>query len=118
MNQPPLKKIIFRFFEADTGAKPLREWLLSLSEDDRKLVGECLQKVEFGWPIGMPICRAMKGYKGLWETRCNISDKQIARVFFCIHDGEMVGLHGIVKKTQKTPQRDIDLAVKRMKGLS
>ena len=117
MKDKPLKRIVFRFFESDSGQAPLRDWLISLSDEDRKVVGETLQKVEFGWPIGMPICRQMKGYKGLWETRCNISDGQIARVFFCVHEGEMVGLHGIVKKTQKTPQKEIDLAVRRMKGL-
>ncbi|TVR82532.1 MAG: type II toxin-antitoxin system RelE/ParE family toxin, partial [Rhodospirillales bacterium] len=44
-------------------------------------------------------------------------DGRIARVFFCAHEGAMVLLHGFVKKTQKTPEREIELAEKRMRGL-
>jgi phage-related protein len=117
MDAPQLKRIVFRFFEADSGAKPVRMWLLSLSVADRKTVGEGLQTVEYGWPIGMPVCRSLTGHKGLWEARASISDGQIARVFFCIKNGEMIGLHGFVKKTQKTPPREIAIAVRRMKGL-
>jgi phage-related protein len=39
---------------------------------------------------------------GLWEVRCDITDG-IARVLFTVKDGQMVLLHGFVKKTQKTP---------------
>ncbi len=38
------------------------------------------------------------------------------RVIFGVSDGQMVLLHGFIKKTQKTPRHDIDLALKRMKG--
>lgn len=41
---------------------------------------------------------------------------QVARVLFCIELNCMVLLHGFIKKTQKTLQKEIDLAVKRMKG--
>lgn len=112
-----LKKINFRFWESDSGSKPVRDWLLKLDVGDRKTVGECLQKIEFGWPIGMPVCKPITAHKGLFEARCNISDGRIARVLFCTHKGEMIGLHGIVKKTQKTPHHAIEIAVKRMKGL-
>lgn len=50
-------------------------------------------------------------------SSCGLSDGQIARVFFCEHDGAMVLLHGIVKKTQKAPAKDLDLAMKRLKGV-
>jgi len=56
--------------------------------------------------------------KGLWEVRTNISDGRIARVLFCAHKDEMVLLHGFIKKTQKTPPADLDLARKRMRGLT
>ena len=35
---------------------------------------------------------------------------------FCVEQGRMVLLHGFIKKTQKTPAREIDMAVSRMKG--
>jgi phage-related protein len=39
-------------------------------------------------------------------------------VLFCIHEGRMVLLHGFVKKTRKTPDTDLNLAVKRKKEIT
>lgn len=88
---------------------------MELSEDDRRFVGKDIQKVEFGWPIGMPYCRPL-GH-GLWEVRSDLTDGRIGRVVFCISNGEMVLLHGFVKKSQKTPPQEIELALRRKKEL-
>lgn len=110
------KKILpARFFQQESGNEPVRDWLLSLPADERKLIGDDIKTAEFGWPIGMPLIRPMGG--GLFEVRTDLPDKKIARVLFCAHEGEMVLLHGFIKKTQKTPKADLDLAKKRMKGL-
>ena len=105
------KKLPARFYVTPVGRKPVREWLLALPEEDRRTVGKDLQKVEFGWPIGLPLCRPLG--RGLWEVRSDLSDGTIGRVIFVVAGREMVLLHGFIKKTQKTPQRDIDLALKR-----
>jgi phage-related protein len=105
------KKIVGRFYATASGGRPVREWLLDLSKDNRRAIGKDIQKVEFGWPIGMPYCRPLGD--GLWEVRSDLSGGRIARVMFCIVRGEMVLLHGFEKKTQKTPQRDINLALRR-----
>jgi phage-related protein len=102
------KKIVGRFYALPSGRRPVREWLLALSREDRRIIGRDIQQVEFGWPIGMPYCRPM-GH-GLWEVRSDLTGNRIARVIFCISDGEMVLLHGFEKKTQKTPPQDIELA--------
>ncbi len=93
----------------------MREWLLEISREDRRIIGKDIQKVEFGWPIGMPYCRPL-GH-GLWEVRSGLAGGRIARVIFCIVGGEMVLLHGFEKKTQKTPAHDIQLALKRKREL-
>ena len=111
----PEKKLAARFFESATGRRPVREWLLKLPDSDRRTVGKDIQKVEFGWPIGMPYCRPM-GH-GLWEVRSDLADGRIGRVIFCILDGDMVLLNGFVKKTQKAPPAEIELALKRRKEL-
>lgn len=95
--------------------RPVREWLVGLSKDDRQVIGRDIQKVEFGWPIGMPYCRPL-GH-GLWEVRSDLTGGRIARVIFCLVAGEMVLLHGFEKKTQKTPTRDIDLALARKREI-
>ena len=107
------KKVPAVFYRSESGKEPVRDWLLALSKDDRKTVGEDIKTVEFGWPIGMPTCRPMSG--GLYEVRTNLTDKRIARVLFCFHDGKMVLLHGFIKKSQKTPKPDLELAQKRKK---
>lgn len=107
------KKLPAYFYQSSAGTEPVRDWLKDMDADDRKIVGKDIQKVEFGWPIGMPYCRPMG--KGLWEVRSNLSSGRIARVLFCIHDEMMVLLHGFIKKTQKTPDKELELARKRMK---
>ncbi len=97
------KKIAAKFYATATGRRPVREWLLSLSKEDRRVIGHGIQKVEFGWPITMPYCRPLG--RGLWEVRSSLSGSRIARVIFCIKDGAMVLLHGFEKTTQKTLAR-------------
>ena len=109
------KRLPARFFETENGRMPVREWLLDLTDDERKRVGDDIRTAEFGWPIGMPLCRSMGG--GLWEVRTNLPGGKIARVLFCAYEGEMILLHGFIKKTQKTPKSELDLATKRMRGL-
>lgn len=107
------KKVPAVFYRSGSGSEPVREWLLACSGEDRKSIGADIKTVEFGWPVGMPVCRPMKD--GLYEVRTNLTDKRIARVLFCFHDGNMVLLHGFIKKSQKTPKSDLELARKRKK---
>lgn len=117
MIDKPRKILAARFFENERGKMPVRDWLLSLNGEDRKIIGDDIQDAEFGWPIGMPLCRSMSGYKDLWEIRSSLSNGRIARVMFCVHEGHMALLHGFIKKSQKTPNREIEIAEKRMRGL-
>ena len=110
------KKLSAFFYESAAGNEPVREWILALSLEDRKVVGRDIQKVEFGWPLGMPYCRSLGS--GLWEVRCNLTDGKIARVIFAVLGERMVILHGFIKKTQKTPAQDLRLALRRMKEVS
>ncbi len=88
----------------------MREWLRSLpSREDRRLIGYDIETVEFGWPVGMPVCRALQG--GIYEVRTNLPQNRIARVLFYIDRlGRMVLLHGFVKKSRRTPKEELTLA--------
>ena len=70
-------------------------------------------RVQFRWPVGMPLVRPMG--KGLYEVRTSLPAGTVARVLFCVHDGEIYALHGFIKKSRKTPQADLELARKRLK---
>jgi phage-related protein len=95
------------------GREPVRDWLMSLTVADRKSIGTDIKDVEFSWPLGKPLVDSLG--RGLWEVRCSVTNG-IARVIFYVEGDRMVLLHGFVKKTQKTPVREIDVALKRMKG--
>jgi phage-related protein len=70
-------------------------------------------RIQFRWPVGMPLCRAMGD--GLWEVRTTLSSNRIARVLFFVDRDHIVLLHGFIKKTQKTPDEELTLARKRKK---
>ncbi len=106
-----MKRLPAAFYRLSSGREPVREWLKALGDDDRKIIGEDIKDVEFAWPIGMPLCRSLA--RGLWEVRSEITQGRIARTLFCIDEGRMVLLHAFIKKTQKTPAADIELAMKR-----
>jgi phage-related protein len=65
---------------------------------------------------GMPLCRPLGA--GLWEVRSNLPSNRIARVMFCFRDGHLVALHGFIKKIQKTPADELELARKRKDEVS
>jgi phage-related protein len=103
------KRVPAIFFRTEAGGEPVRDWLKGLSPEDRKRIGEDIKTVEFGWPIGMPVCRPLGG--GVYEVRTNLAQNRIARVLFYIDKkGRMVLLHGFIKKTQKTRDEDLELA--------
>ena len=104
-------KIALVFFSTPAGNEPVREWLKDLPEEDRREIGRDLMRVQWRWPVGMPLCRSLGG--DLWEVRSTLPSNRIARVIFCAHAGELVALHGFIKKSQKTPKLDLDLATKR-----
>jgi phage-related protein len=108
------KRLPACFYRTLTGREPVREWLRELPAADRKIVGEDIKDVEFSWPLGMPLVRSLG--RGLWEVRSTLTQGRIARVIFSVEDGQMFLLHGFIKKTQETPQSELDLALKRMKG--
>jgi phage-related protein len=112
MDLPPRKTPLI-FYRTATGTEIVRDWLRNLNEADRNIIGQDLMRVQFRWPIGMPLCRSLGD--GLWEVRSNLTSNRIARTLFCFVDGRLLALHGFIKKTQKTPDAELELARKRMR---
>jgi phage-related protein len=103
------KRVPAIFYRTEAGGEPVRDWLKELSSEDRKRIGEDIKTVEFGWPIGMPVCRPLG--EGIYEVRTSLAQNRIARVLFYIDKkSRMVLLHGFIKKTKKTPDQDLELA--------
>lgn len=109
------KPIPLAFWRSATGREPVREWLNELSKEDRRTIGRDIAKVQFGWPVGLPLCRPLAG--GLWEVRSSLPSKREARVFFGFHDDMLIALHAVIKKGRKAPAEDLALARQRLKEL-
>ena len=105
------KEIAAKFFKTESGNEPVRDFLKELLPVDRKIIGVDIMTIEMSWPIGYPTVRKLD--TNLWEVHSKISDKRISRVFFTIEGSDMILLHAIIKKSQKTSQEDIDLSKKR-----
>ena len=110
-----LTKIAAAFYRTPAGTEPVRNWLTALPPEDRREIGQDIATVEYGWPVGMPVCRPLG--QGLWEVRSNLPGNRTGRLLFCVARGHMVLLHAFVKKTQRTPDEDLTLARKRMKEI-
>ena len=104
-----------RFWRSISGREPVREWLNDLPLDDRRVIGRDMAKVQFGWPMGLPLCRPLRG--GLWEVRSSLPSRREARVLFGFHDSILIALHAFIKKTQKTMPDDLALARQRLKEM-
>jgi len=102
------------FFITGSGNEPVRDWIKSLTANEKQTIGEDIKTVQFGWPLGMPLVRKMD--KDLWEVRIHLNNK-IARILFTVVDSKMVLLHGFIKKSQTTPKDDLDLAKQRLKQI-
>jgi phage-related protein/predicted XRE-type DNA-binding protein len=95
------RKIPVVFYRTPAGAEVVRDWLRGLDDGDRNAIGQDLMRVQFRWPVGMPLCRAMGG--GLWEVRSDLAGNRIARVLFSVQQGRILVLHGFTRRPEKRP---------------
>lgn len=100
------------FFKTDAGTEPVRDWLTAMPKEDRKVIGADILTVQYVWPVGKPLVDNLG--EGIWEVRSRLTNR-IARTLFAVVDQEIVLLHGFIKKQQKTPTDEFDLAKKRKK---
>jgi len=105
----PLRVI---FFKTEAGNEPVREWLKALPDEECKTIGADILSVQYAWPVGRPLVDSLGD--GIWEVRSRLANR-IARTLFAVVDEEIVLLHGFIKKQQKTPVDELNLAKKRKK---
>jgi len=100
------------FFETASGKQPVREFILDQTKEDQKEIGSDVRIVQDNFPVKPPLVKKIKSE--LWEIRSTIKDG-ISRVFFTFHNEMIILLHAIVKKSQKTPPKEIAVAIERLK---
>lgn len=98
------------FYETRTGERPAEQFLDSLDIKMRnKMVMTLKVLQEKGNLLREPYSKAL--YDGIYEVRA-VSGSNITRVlYFFYYGGRIILTNGFVKKTQKTPRREIDRAV-------
>lgn len=103
------------FYRTAGGSDVVRNFLRALPEDDRKVVGEDLKVVQFGFPIGPPLCKSLGS--GLWELRSSLPSRREARLlfFFSVEYQALIVVSGFIKKTRATPVAEPRLAEQRRK---
>jgi phage-related protein len=103
-----------RFYRSEIGREPVRDWLRRLPRSDRKVIGRDILTLQLGWPLGMPLARKLED--GLWEIRSRLSTVN-ARIIFTVRNDTIVLINGFIKKSRKTPARELRLARQRMERL-
>lgn len=86
----------------------MRDWFRALDPPDRQSIGRDISRLQYRWPVGMPLCRSLGA--GLWEVRSNLPGGRTGRVLFCFVSGKILLLHAFIKKSRKAPTDDLDLA--------
>lgn len=114
MEKPQKPEFGVKFYKTFSGNEPVKEWLKSLSKELKKIIGEDIRTAQIVWPLGMPTVKHLKGK--LWEVR-SVIPNGIARVFFTVRGKDIVLLHAFFKKTQKTPQQELEIVLRRLKEL-
>jgi phage-related protein len=110
-----LQAIPVYFWASETGHEPVREFLQTFEKPDRHRLGADIRRLQFGWPIGMPLVRNLG--RGLWELRSTLPGRREVRIVFAAERERLILLHVFFKKTSKTDQGDLALARQRLKDL-
>lgn len=105
------------FYQRHTGDEPVRDFLLDLPpKHQAKAIWEIDLLAKHGTGLKEPYAKAIAGerYSGLWELRVQYAN-QISRVFYFMCSGNtFVLLHGFLKKTDHTPKKELERALKYM----
>ena len=100
------------FFKTEQNNQPVRDFLLSQEREDRKIIGADIFAVQEGFPLGYPLVEKVE--QDLWEIR-SIIPIGICRIFFTIFEENMILLHGFIKKSKKTPKKELITVRSRLK---
>jgi phage-related protein len=100
------------FYETEEGIRPVSDFLDSLENKmAAKLIGLMDILEEKGTELRLPYSESLGD--GIFELRCKQGSNITRVLFFFYYDHQIIVTNGFVKKTQKTPQKEIKLAKER-----
>lgn len=103
------------YFTTASNRQPVKDFLDQQDVKAQVKIREVLQFFrEYGFHLPDQYLRRMSGTNSLWELRAKYRGRQY-RIFVARFEDDAVLLHGIIKKTQKTPQQDLQTAQERLR---
>ena len=105
-------------YEKVDGKIPVLDFILTLNpKQQAKIYREIDLLEKFGNELHYPHVDTVKGkeYTGLWELRIEFSSNIFRIFYFLPQSNNVILLHGIIKKKQKTPKKELKIALDRMK---
>lgn len=102
-------------FTTASSRQPVKDFIEQQDVKAQIKIREVLQFFrEYGFHLPDQYLRRMSGTSSLWELRAKYRGRQY-RIFVARLEDDAVLLHGIIKKTQKTPQQDLQTAQERLR---
>jgi phage-related protein len=104
------------FYSTETGSEPVLDFIRSLPKVERSQVGRIIRKLEEeGTALRMPQSRPLVSAESLFELRVS-GEQNIYRVLYFHFTGRtFVLVHAFTKKTQRTPEKEIKIALQRLR---
>ena len=102
------------FYRTSAGKDIVLDLIREFAREDRRVIGEDLKVLELRFPLGMPLSKNLGS--GLSELRSSLPSRREFRLFYG-YDRRRATiwiLHGFVKKSQKTPDRELQIARDRL----
>ena len=97
------------FYEKPDETIPVKGFLCSL---DIRLEAKVMRAIdlleEFGTELREPVSKHLN--EGIFELRASVGKDETRVLYFFHHKGKAILTHGFIKKTQKTPPKEIDKA--------
>lgn len=104
------------FYFSATGRNPVLEFIRPLPRGEKSRIGHSIDELEWrGTSLREPHAKPLKTQDGLYELRITGEDNIYRVLYFHFTGKSFLLLHAFVKKTQKTPSSEMDIAMKRLK---
>ena len=109
--------MVIKLYQTPSGRSPVGEFILSLTEEDQVKLGVIREDIEkYGLKSQIVVFRKIQGK--LWEIKLSLPSAGVRIAYIAVDSDTMYWLHAFKKKSQKMPQRDRELALKRLKEVT
>ena len=106
-----MQRFEVEFYETESGDQPAKEFLLSLDKKMRAKMADTISILQDnGYELREPYSKHLS--EGIFELRAKVGSDITRVLYFFYVDQYMILTNGFVKKTQKTPARELDRAKK------